>query len=221
MKPNRNRTRDLGFYLVMMVIFIAIILSFTKDTQSQELKYSDLVELFTEERVQSFEVKGNQITMKIRTDKADSAKADSAKTDSADGDTASSVVDSLLGSTAASSDGTKLVRCKVYDFSVFYSDFHDLIWQQKVDGIIEEYNYTEGSAGMKEKYLQTYGMQYQIVSNKNDELMQLFHHTCEKNGIVHDNRKIFEYLSTFETKCDNVQLSLFDKDFAGKSPNGI
>ena len=124
----------------MMVIFIAIILSFTKDTQSQELKYSDLVELFTEERVQSFEVKGNQITMKIRTDKADSAK-----TDSADGDTASSVVDSLLGSTAASSDGTKLVRCKVYDFSVFYSDFHDLIWQQKVDGIIEEYNYTEGS----------------------------------------------------------------------------
>ena len=140
MKPNRNRTRDLGFYLVMMVIFIAIILSFTKDTQSQELKYSDLVELFTEERVQSFEVKGNQITMKIRTDKADSAK-----TDSADGDTASSVVDSLLGSTAASSDGTKLVRCKVYDFSVFYSDFHDLIWQQKVDGIIEEYNYTEGS----------------------------------------------------------------------------
>ena len=145
MKPNRNRTRDLGFYLVMMVIFIAIILSFTKDTQSQELKYSDLVELFTEERVQSFEVKGNQITMKIRTDKTDSAKTDSAKTDSADGDTASSVVDSLLGSTAASSDGTKLVRCKVYDFSVFYSDFHDLIWQQKVDGIIEEYNYTEGS----------------------------------------------------------------------------
>ena len=129
----------------MMVIFIAIILSFTKDTQSQELKYSDLVELFTEERVQSFEVNGNQITMKIRTDKADSAKTDSAKPDSADGDTASSVVDSLLGSTAASSDGTKLVRCKVYDFSVFYSDFHDLIWQQKVDGIIEEYNYTEGS----------------------------------------------------------------------------
>ena len=75
--------------------------------------------------------------------------------------------------------------------------------------------------GMKEKYLQTYGMQYQIVSNKNDELMQLFHHTCEKNGIVHDNRKIFEYLSTFEAKCDNVQLSLFDKDFAGKSPNDI
>ena len=124
----------------MIVIFIAIILSFTKDTQSQELKYSDLVELFTEERVQSFEVKGNQITMKVRADKADSAKTDTTESDSE-----SSVVDSLLGSTAASSDGTKLVRCKVYDFSVFYSDFHDLIWQQKVDGIIEEYNYTEGS----------------------------------------------------------------------------
>ena len=140
MKPNRNRTRDLGFYLVMIVIFIAIILSFTKDTQSQELKYSDLVELFTEERVQSFEVKGNQITMKVRADKADSAKTDTTESDSE-----SSVVDSLLAGTAASSDGTKRVRCKVYDFSVFYSDFHDLIWQQKVDGIIEEYNYTEGS----------------------------------------------------------------------------
>ena len=140
MKPNRNRTRDLGFYLVMIVIFIAIILSFTKDTQSQELKYSDLVELFTEERVQSFEVKGNQITMKVRADKADSAETDTTESDSE-----SSVVDSLLAGTAASSDGTKLVRCKVYDFSVFYSDFHDLIWQQKVDGIIEEYNYTEGS----------------------------------------------------------------------------
>ena len=124
----------------MIVIFIAIILSFTKDTQSQELKYSDLVELFTEERVQSFEVKGNQITMKVRADKADSAKTDTTESDSE-----SSVVDSLLAGTAASSDGTKLVRCKVYDFSVFYSDFHDLIWQQKVDGIIEEYNYTEGS----------------------------------------------------------------------------
>lgn len=66
----------------------------------------------------------------------------------------------------------------------------------------------------------THGMNLRLhIEQEHD--MQLFHHTCEKNGIVHDNRKIFEYLSTFETKCDNVQLSLFDKDFAGKSPNGI
>ena len=146
MKPNRNRTRDLGFYLANDGdLHRHHPVLHQGHAESASLNTPISFELFTEERVQSFEVKGNQITMKIRTDKADSAKTDSAKPDSADGDTASSVVDSLLGSTAASSDGTKLVRCKVYDFSVFYSDFHDLIWQQKVDGIIEEYNYTEGS----------------------------------------------------------------------------
>lgn len=63
---------------------------------------------------------------------------------------------------------------------------------------------------MKEKYIRTYGAQYQVNSLKNKELMNLFHQICESNGIVHDNVKIFEYISTFEEKCKNVQLSLFD-----------
>ena len=137
MKPNRNRTRDLGFYVIMIVIFLAVILSFTNDTQNKELKYSDLVELFTEERVQSFEVKGSQITMKVRTETSD--KTDTDKTDS------ESTVDSLLKSATPNKDGTVTLRCRVYSFAVFYEDFSDLIWQQKLDGIIEEYNYTEGS----------------------------------------------------------------------------
>lgn len=62
---------------------------------------------------------------------------------------------------------------------------------------------------MKEKYIQAYGMQYQISSPKNRELMQLFHQLCEANGIVHDNKKIFAYLNKFENK-NNIQLSLFD-----------
>ena len=64
--------------------------------------------------------------------------------------------------------------------------------------------------GMKEKYIQTYGMQYQISSPKNHALMKLFHQVCEANGIVHDNRQIFEYLNTFEEKSKPIQLSLFD-----------
>lgn len=63
---------------------------------------------------------------------------------------------------------------------------------------------------MKEKYIRTYGMQYQLNSPRNPELMQLFHQLCEKNGILHDNRQIFEYLRTFEDKNSAVQLSLFD-----------
>lgn len=61
--------------------------------------------------------------------------------------------------------------------------------------------------GLKEKYVRTYGNQYQIDSRDSSSLMKLFHQTCSRHGIVHDNRKIFEYLNTFEEK--NVQLSLF------------
>ncbi len=63
---------------------------------------------------------------------------------------------------------------------------------------------------MKEKYMRIYGTQYQISSPKNNELMKLFHQICEDNGIVHDNTKLFEYLSRFEEKNSPVQLSLFD-----------
>ncbi len=63
---------------------------------------------------------------------------------------------------------------------------------------------------MKEKYIQNYGMQYQINSPNNAMLMEVFHDLCENNGIVHNNKKIFEYLSEFEEKNKNIQLSLFD-----------
>ncbi|MCI9412065.1 MAG: radical SAM protein [Eubacterium sp.] len=53
---------------------------------------------------------------------------------------------------------------------------------------------------LKEKYIRTYGMQYQISSPRNDMLMKIFHQLCENNGIVHDNNRIFEYLCSFEEK---------------------
>ncbi|MDL2327901.1 radical SAM protein [Ruminococcaceae bacterium OttesenSCG-928-A11] len=63
---------------------------------------------------------------------------------------------------------------------------------------------------MKEKYIQTYGTQYELNSLDNSTLMRMFHQKCEQNGIVHDNRAIFEYLNTFDSKQDRLQLSLFD-----------
>lgn len=62
---------------------------------------------------------------------------------------------------------------------------------------------------MKEKYIQEYGTRYVLASPDNKILMQLFHQVCEKNGIVHDNKKIFEYLNAFEEKQGNAQLSLY------------
>lgn len=63
--------------------------------------------------------------------------------------------------------------------------------------------------GMKERYIKTYGDAYSLASPKNSELMKLFRKKCEENNIVHDNKKIFEYLNTFETKYSGEQLSLF------------
>ena len=64
--------------------------------------------------------------------------------------------------------------------------------------------------GMKDQYIQTYGTNYMLGSPNNRELMRLFHETCERNGIVHDNEQIFSYLQTFEEKQNGQQLSLWD-----------
>ncbi|ABN06793.1 Radical SAM domain protein [Methanocorpusculum labreanum Z] len=63
---------------------------------------------------------------------------------------------------------------------------------------------------LKEKYMEKYGESYGIESPKSSELMKVFHETCEQNGIVHDNDRIFAYLNTFEEKHRDKQMSLFE-----------
>ena len=68
MKPNRNRTRDIGFYVMLMVILIAVIYTMTGDTKDNQVEnYSDLVTLFEEEKVESFTTEGNMIILNVRT----------------------------------------------------------------------------------------------------------------------------------------------------------
>lgn len=64
--------------------------------------------------------------------------------------------------------------------------------------------------GLKERYIRTYGNQYGINSPRNEELMRLFHETCEKAGMLHHVEEIFPYLHTFEEAHPALQLSLFD-----------
>ena len=73
---------------------------------------------------------------------------------------------------------------------------------------------------LKERYVRTYGMRYQLTSPRNVEPMASFHSFCEENGILHDNEKIFSYLNTFEEKNSPVQLSLFDSLQANGYPAG-
>lgn len=63
--------------------------------------------------------------------------------------------------------------------------------------------------GLKAQYIRTYGNQYVVSSPENDRLMRLFHRTCEKKGIVHDNDRIFRYLQTFEERQSGAQLRLW------------
>ncbi len=117
MKPNRNRARDLGFYILLLVIMVAVIYTMTRDTAPDQVEsYSELVDLFQQEKVQSFIYRpgssANRVILEVRTD------------------------DPLMP--------TKQMSYDLYSFSVFYEDFHEIIEQQYADGIIEEYDYETG-----------------------------------------------------------------------------
>ena len=117
MKPNRNRTRDLGFYVLLIVLLIATIFTMTKGDKEEPMVYSDLVDLFQEEKVKSFVTEGTDIILKLRTGETDPVTGE---------------------------ELTEEKSYSMYSFSVFYEDFHELIAQQYQDGIIEDYDYTEG-----------------------------------------------------------------------------
>lgn len=63
---------------------------------------------------------------------------------------------------------------------------------------------------LKEKYIERYASQYMVLSPKNADLMHLFHETCERSGMVHNNEQIFSYLHSFEEKGTGEQLRLWD-----------
>ena len=69
--------------------------------------------------------------------------------------------------------------------------------------------------GLKERYIRSFGNQYIIESPNNASLMRLFHQTCQKYGIEHDNERIFRYLNEFEEKSAVRQLSLLDFGLSG------
>ena len=64
--------------------------------------------------------------------------------------------------------------------------------------------------GMKQRYIRSFGNAYELNSHRNEDLMRLFHRTCEKAGILHDIREIFAYLHKFEEKEVCPQTSFFD-----------
>ncbi len=63
--------------------------------------------------------------------------------------------------------------------------------------------------GMKQRYIQTYGTQYEVPSPNERELMEILRRTCRENGIWCDVKKCFAYLQEFEERDTYEQMRLF------------
>lgn len=67
----------------------------------------------------------------------------------------------------------------------------------------------EHFAGMKERYIQTYGSAYVLPSPRERELMALVRRECERAGIEWRTDALFAYMQQFEDKQAGEQLRLF------------
>ena len=62
--------------------------------------------------------------------------------------------------------------------------------------------------GLKRKYIESYGNSYHLPSPNSRKLMNLFHRTCQENGIISDLDECFRYMQELPEKYR--QLSIFD-----------
>lgn len=60
--------------------------------------------------------------------------------------------------------------------------------------------------GMRELYHRKYGYSYEVPSDRNAELMELFREKCEQNGIVHDSNACFRFLHEFPERYEQITL---------------
>lgn len=60
--------------------------------------------------------------------------------------------------------------------------------------------------GMREKYHRKYGYSYELQSDRNGELMDLFKEKCTEYGIVYDINACFRFLREFPEKYEQMTL---------------
>ena len=110
MKPQRNRARDIGFYVLILVLLACTLFTLlNQEPENNQLSYAQVRDLFKEEKVQEFTYNGSKNLLEMK------VKDSSAK------------------------DGYKTVYYKMYSFSLFYEEFGDLIDEQYDKGIIKDY----------------------------------------------------------------------------------
>ena len=100
MNPKRNRTRDIGFYVLIFVLIACTVYTLMTSKETDKMTYSEVKDLFINKQVVSFVYDGtsNELIMKVKD--------------------------------ANAKDGTKEVAYNMYSFSLFYEEFGELIDQQ-------------------------------------------------------------------------------------------
>jgi len=68
LKPGRNKARDIGFWILILVIMMCTVFTLTQGETQDELSYADVVSLFKDEKVKSFEYNGSKdlLVMEVR-----------------------------------------------------------------------------------------------------------------------------------------------------------
>ena len=64
--------------------------------------------------------------------------------------------------------------------------------------------------GLKARYVREFHNWYEFSRAGTEPLVRLFHETCERHGILHDNDQLFHWMRELEKKSDGEQLSLLD-----------
>lgn len=63
--------------------------------------------------------------------------------------------------------------------------------------------------GLMQKYHSKFGYNYEVKSDNDKRLMEIFYKECKDNGIVCNNDELFKYMHTFEDKQHVEQISMF------------
>ena len=114
MKPQKNRARDIGFYALILVLMLATIFMMTSQNQVKKYVYSDIIDLFEQEKVQTFYIEGSNLVLTLRDETDDNI------------------------------DNPEVITYKLYNVNWFKEDLGEVIDEQYAAGIIEEYNYDVG-----------------------------------------------------------------------------
>ncbi len=107
----QNRTTNLSVLLLLLVIVLCASYLLRMDNQVPQLEYSQVRQLFEQEKVESVTFP-DEHTLELH-----------------------------LREKVKSLGDTDTVRYRIYDFGIFYEDLNDLIVEQKAAGIITSYDY--------------------------------------------------------------------------------